>query len=101
MKEFNNKNGKFVKGELYIFALDLKGITLAHPINTKLVGKDMALIKDADGKYFAREFVNIAKNPGKGWVDYKWTNPTTKKIDDKTSYIERTGDILLGCGIYR
>jgi len=101
VQEFNNKKGKFVKGELYIFAVDMKGITLAHPMNPKLVGKDMSIIKDADGKFFARDFINVATNPGKGWVDYKWTNPTTKKIEPKSSYIERTGDMLIGCGIYR
>ena len=101
VQEFNDKNGKFVKGDLYIFALDMKGIVLAHPINPKLIGKDMLVIKDADGKFFAKDFVNVATNPGKGWVHYKWTNPTTKKIEPKSSFIERVGAMLIGCGIYR
>jgi cytochrome c len=38
-----------------------------------------------------------------GWVDYEWTHPATKKIEDKTSYIQRVPgqDAYVGVGIYR
>lgn len=99
--EFNNPKGKFVKGELYVFAYTLKGVIIAHPMNPKLVGKDMIEIKDADGKYFTKEFVSTVNGPGKGWVDYRWTNPVSKKIEAKASYVEKAGDIFVGCGIYK
>ena len=38
---------------------------------------------------------------GKGWQNYKWTNPQTKKIEDKTAYIEKVDDMIFGCGAYK
>ncbi len=101
LAEFSNPNGKFVKGDLYIFAIDLNGMTLAHGANQKLVGKSLLEVKDADGKFFMKEMIEVAKTKGKGWVDYKWTNPETKKIEPKTSYVVKVKDLLLGCGAYK
>ena len=98
--EINNPKGQFVKGELYIFVNDFNGISLAHGGNQKLIGKNMLGLKDSDGKPFIQEFIKAAKQGG-GWVDYKWNNPVTKKIEAKSSYIEPAGDIYFGCGIYK
>ncbi len=100
LAEISNPKGQFVKGELYIFAIDMNGITLAHGANPKLVGKNMLDLKDPDGKFFIKEFINTARK-GNGWVDYKWTNPVSKKIEEKTSYIESAGDFLLAAGVYK
>ena len=99
--EFGNPQGKFIKGDLYIFGLDLTGMTLAHGANPKLVGKSLYEVKDADGKLFMQEMIEVAKTKGKGWVEYKWSNPESKKIEPKASYIIRVKDIFLGCGAYK
>lgn len=101
-KEFTNKKGDFVKGQLYIFVVDFNGLTLAHGGNEKLVGKNMMDLKDADNVYFIREMAKIAKKKGEGWVNYNWPNPQTKKIEKKSSYVKKMpGDnFFLGCGIY-
>lgn len=101
LADFNDPKGPFVKGALYVFAYTLKGVILAHPMNPKLVGKDMTDVKDSDGKFFTRDFIATVNGPGKGWVDYNWTNPTTKKIEAKSSYVAKAGDIFVGCGIYK
>ena len=99
--EFTNSKGKFVDRDLYIFVVDFKGLTLAHGGNAKLVGKDMGELKDADGKFFIKEFIELAKTKGSGWVDYKWANPTTNKIEPKSTYVQKHEDYFLGCGIYK
>ncbi|MCX7173477.1 MAG: cache domain-containing protein [Proteobacteria bacterium] len=101
LADFNDSKGSFVKGELYVFAYTLQGVILAHPMNPKLIGKDMTEVKDSDGKLFTKEFIATVNGPGKGWVDYNWTNPTTKKIEAKSSYVAKAGDIFVGCGIYK
>jgi len=98
---FTNREGGFVDRDLYIFAVDFDGLTVAHGGNAKLVGKNMIGLKDADGKYFIQEFIQVAKTKGTGWVDYKWVNPETKKIEDKSTYIMKIDDYFLGCGIYK
>ena len=42
----------------------------------------------------------MAREPGFGWIDYKYLNPKTGRIQPKSVYIERVGDVILGCGIY-
>ena len=101
LADFNDPKGAFVKGELYVFAYTLQGSIIAHPMNPKLVGKDMTEVQDSDGKFFTKEFVATVNGAGKGWVDYNWTNPTTKKIEAKSSYVAKAGDIFVGCGIYK
>jgi signal transduction histidine kinase len=99
--EFNNPKGQFIDRDLYIFVFDLNGKTLAHGTNPKLLDKNLVDLKDADGKLFIKEFIDVANAKGKGWVDYKWPNPLTKAIEPKSTYIEKVGDVLVGCGIYK
>ena len=97
---FNDSKGEFVKGDLYIYVLDLNGKMLAHP-NSKLVGEDFMVKKDADGKLFAAEMVKAAKEKGSGWVDYKWENPQTKAVEPKTVYFEKVDDLIIASGSYK
>jgi signal transduction histidine kinase len=96
-------NGKSFKDrDLYIIVYDLNGKNLAQGANPKLVGKDLIGLKDPDGKPLIQMFVDLAKTKGKGWVEgYKFLNPVTQKIEGKAMYLERVGDTLVGCGIYK
>lgn len=93
-------DGGFIKGELYIFVLDGQGITVAHGMNPRLAGKDYLNLKDVDGKFFQKEFLKIGL-AGRGWVDYKYTNPVSRKVEPKTAYVEGHGGYVFGCGIYK
>jgi methyl-accepting chemotaxis protein len=99
--EFSNKNGQFARDEMYIFVIDFKGMTLAHGGNPELVGKDMGALKDSAGKFFIKDMIEGAKANGSGWSNYKWTNPVTNKLEDKSSYFMKYDDVILGCGIYK
>jgi cytochrome c len=99
--EFSNPSGKFVDRDLYIFIVDFNGLTLAHGGNAKLVGKNMLELKDADGEFFIKKFIEVAKTKGNGWVDYKWVNPVSKKIEPKSTYIQKGDEYFFGCGIYK
>jgi hypothetical protein len=43
----------------------------------------------------------MVKKSGAGWVDYKFKNYTTGKVDHKTTYFKKAGDIIVACGIYK
>lgn len=96
-------NGKqFKDRDLYVIVYDLNGKNLAQGANPKLVGKNLIGLKDPDGKPLIQMFVDLAKTKGKGWVEgYKFLNPVTQKIENKAMYLERVGDTLVGCGIYK
>lgn len=101
---FNDPNGPFVKGELYFFVYSTNGdgIVLAHGQNQRMVGKYLLDVKDNDGVMMIRDAMKIANSPaGKGWISYNWPNSVTGKIEAKRTYIERVGDIWIGCGIYK
>ncbi len=103
LAEFNNPKGQFVKGDLYIFANDFNGVCLANGGNPKLVGQNHLSLKDANDKYFMKEFIETAKTKGSGWVNYSWTQPSTKKVHAKATWIQRVegADYFVGCGIYK
>jgi signal transduction histidine kinase len=101
LEEFSNPKGNFIDRDLYIFANDLNGKTLAHGGNVKLVGKDMSKLQDAKGEYFIQKMNEVAKTKGSGWVDYQWTNPVSKKTEPKSTYVLKIDDYYLGCGIYK
>ncbi len=99
--EFSNPKGKFVDRDLYVTVYDLNGNCLAHGANSKMIGKDLIDLKDSDGKAFIKERMEMARTKGKGWQDYKFTNPLTKKIEPKAMYFERLEDMVVACGIYK
>src|SRR5512142_435415 len=44
--EINNKDGKFVTKNTYVFMMDLEGHLLAHPFNQQYIGRDIRGSKD-------------------------------------------------------
>jgi cytochrome c len=95
------QSGKYRDRDLYVTINDLRAKNLAHGANARMQGKDLIDLKDADGKFFMRERVDIAKAKGKGWQDYKFVNPVSKQIEPKSMYFERYEDLIINCGIYK
>ena len=101
----NQADGIFHVGtgsELYIFIYDQDAVVKAIGYNTAaLVGKNRMDAKDPDGKYFLREILATAKTRGSGWVDYKYPNPLSGKVEQKTSYVELVDGMVIGSGVYK
>lgn len=102
--EINKKDGMFVWKDTYVFLMDLDGKMLAHPMSPALIGKNLLDMKDKGepGKLLFKEFVEVAKGKGEGWVDYMWINPGDPKPRKKVTYIYRVPgkDLFVGAGIY-
>lgn len=96
-----NKTGPYVKGELYVFAYDLNGVMVAHPINAKLIGKNLLDVPDADGKMFRKAIIDGVKATGSATVDYKYKNPTTGKVEDKETFCKKAADLAVCAGYYK
>jgi signal transduction histidine kinase len=99
--EINNKKGKFTDRDLYVFVYDMSGKCVAHGFNAKMIGKDLADMKDPDGKFYVKERIEIAKTKGSGWQDYKFTNPVSKKVENKTAFVEKIDNLIVGSGVYK
>jgi cytochrome c len=99
--DFTGKKPEWIVNDVYVVVYSLKGIPLAHGQNPKQVGKDLLEFKDADGKSFVKERVELAKSKGKFWQDYKFTDPVTKKILPKSAYCEKLEETVVCAGIYK
>lgn len=99
--EISAPGSKFVNGEVYAYVAGLDGITLAHPTNGKLIGKNMQEAQDVDGKYFAKDMNELARKQASFWYEYKFVNPVTKKIQVKDNYCEALGQTRICAGVYQ
>jgi hypothetical protein len=50
---------------------------------------------------YRRDILTGAKATGSGWVDYLYKEPTSGRIERKSTYYKRAGDIILCAGIYQ
>lgn len=100
MTDFADKAGEFIHGDLYVNAYDMDGKCLAH-INEKTIGKNMIDLRDVDGKYLIRERLERAAREGRGWQDYKFYNPVTKKVEPKHMYFEKFDNVVFAAGAYQ
>lgn len=102
-KDFAADKTRWAPKDIFPFVQEFSGVMRFH-INDKMIGKNFLEVKDASGKEFAKEMISVARSAkSAGWVDYEWTHQVTKKIEDKSSYIQRVPgmDTFVGVGIYR
>src|SRR5215475_14643079 len=92
----------FKDRDLYVYIMNFDCVIQAHAANSSLVGKSLFEFRDQDGVYPARRTVEVAKTAGRGWIDYRWTNPKTNLVEAKSTYVEKLGDgYAIGVGIYK
>jgi len=101
--DFSAQDGKWVDRELYVLVIGFDGIMKAHGTVKPLIGKPQLEMRDVNGKFMSKEMLEVAQTKGTGWVDYLWSNPVTKKIDPKSTYVVRIPgyDGFVGVGIYK
>jgi signal transduction histidine kinase len=99
--QFGKADGGFRDRDLYVLVYDMTGTCLAHGINPKLVGKNNLEAQDADGVYYVKDRLAMAKTKDSFWQDYKYTDPVTKKIEPKSTYCEKLNQTVVCVGIYK
>ncbi|MGA2938979.1 MAG: cache domain-containing protein [Syntrophobacteraceae bacterium] len=98
--EFTNPEGRFVDGDMYVYALNMKGTMLAHGANERFVGQEWIDVKDSGGKPFVKEILEIAELKGSGWVEYKWYDLEVRDTLPKAVYFEKVDDVIICSGVY-
>ncbi len=101
LAEFNDPNGSFVQGELYIYAYDFNGTTLAHPVNPEKVGVNRLNETEGGVGIFLAEMNDAVRN-GDGFHRIAYINPTRDRtLESKLAYaVQVDEDWWLGSGIY-
>lgn len=107
-QELQNKDGKFVWKDSYVFVLDFAGTHLTYPLRPESVGKNVVEFK-VDGRFVVKEMIEVAKTKGEGWVEYMYPKPAELKkpekeriLSKKNSYIYRVPgkDMFVGAGVW-
>lgn len=96
----NNPNGGFVNGDLYVGVVDQKGVIQANGAFPKLVGVNMWNERDPDGVLVIQKMLKTADSNGSGWIMIKFTDPATKKIEPKKTWVQKAGNYVVFCGAY-
>lgn len=92
--------GRFVMGDLYLYAVDFNGQMMANGDRPGLIGTNVISVKDSEGKFVNQEIINSLKKSADGiWVEYKSKNAM------KTTYVEKVTDAsgksyFIACGYY-
>ncbi|MDO9033732.1 MAG: cache domain-containing protein [Methanoregula sp.] len=99
--EFNNANGTFIKGDLYMFAYGMDGTTLAWPFRPDQIGTNRAGAADSNGVNHVRRMIEVAGDGG-GYVYYVTKNPANNNREElKLSYVRPVDNTwFIGSGIY-
>ncbi len=108
-QELQNKDGKFVWKDTYVFVMDFDGKHLTHPLRPESVGKNVMGFKDSNGKFVVKEFIEVAKTTGEGWVEYMYPKPAELKkpekeriLSKKITYVYRVPgtDMFVAAGVW-
>ena len=101
LEKMNDPNGPFMWKDTYVFCFDETGKILAHK-SPKIVGFEAKDLKDVNGKLYFREFIDVAKTKGEGWVSYMYPKTRGAIAEPKISYILKVPgeNVIVGAGIY-
>ncbi len=92
--------GGFRTLDLYVFCIGAaNGRVSAHP-EPMLVGQDARQLRDPDGKAFAAEMLDVAKEGSVSEVHYLYPRPGSPVAVPKTSFVTRIKDQVCGVGYY-
>jgi cytochrome c len=99
-RERFHADGPFKYGEVYVNVIDTNGTWLVYPPVPKNEGKSVLNVKDSDGRLLVLDIIRVARDQGEGWVNYRWLNPASNRIEPKSSYVklipERAAIVYVG-----
>lgn len=103
LAEFNDPKGPWVWKDTYIFVYDCdKGICVANPNNTNIVGKKIEEIVDINGNPVGIPLCELSTKPNGGWMEYLWKAIGSDEQKTKISFIYKApgAKYTVGAGIY-
>ncbi|MDD4455298.1 MAG: cache domain-containing protein [Candidatus Methanomethylophilaceae archaeon] len=98
---FNDRNGTFVAGGTYIFAVEYGGTVVADATEPGLWGTDISNLTDPFGIRFVERFEETARFD-RGYVSYMYQNPANNDtFDHRIAVVEDVdGTYYVGAGLF-
>ncbi len=101
VRDFHDKRGVFIDRDMYIFIFNRSGFYEVHGAMPEKDGSDMRTIAGLDAEQLVADAFAVCDQEQGGWVNYTITNPVTREVQAKTSYVVPLDDNrLIGCGCY-
>jgi cytochrome c len=97
---YNDPNGAFRKGPLYVFAINMDGVYFAHGAAPSLIGTSLRDTRDAAGQPIGELVMGAVATQQSAAVDYMWLNFETNKVEKKHTFLKKVGKFVLGVGYY-
>ncbi len=96
-------DGEFKYGEIYVNVISDKGVRLVYPPKPAAEKMDVLEARDVDGKYLIKDILEVAKTKGEGWTQYRWMNPATNKIAEKSTFVKSVPEreAIVYVGLYK
>jgi len=86
-EEFRKKDTQWYSGDTYLFVYDFKSNVLFNAAFPEREGTNTTGQKDANGKLFHHDFIQMAKSNGSGWVNYMFPKPGQTQASQKWAYV--------------
>jgi signal transduction histidine kinase len=103
VKVFSARKSPFIDGEMYIFAVSMDNVMLAHPYKPDLIGKNQNDAVDAKGQKMYEAFKQVAEKNGSGWVEYWGDKPGEKGEFARRCFIKKipNENVYVGAGFFK
>lgn len=86
--------------DLYPYIVHVDGWMAAHFIGS-LRGLNFIEHTDMRGRFFFKNMMKVVRTKGRGWANYTFPNPVTKKVEEKSAYIERLdNEYFVAVGVF-
>lgn len=91
----------FVDRDLYVFALGMDGVFLGSGgWSASLVGQNVLDETDTHGNRFFSRMIDLAREQGRGQVQYYWFNPASPDEARKVTNFVKVGDVIVAVGFF-
>lgn len=92
------------KGRLpgFLFVRTYEGVQLMSISRPDLIGQDVSLMTDPNGINTHQVLMNVIKEPGGGFSDFAWFNPTTRKVEPQRVFAKSVPEMgwYVGAGFW-
>ncbi|OPX77388.1 MAG: Cache domain protein [Methanosaeta sp. PtaB.Bin039] len=97
---FNDPDGEFVRGDMYVFAYDFNGTLLSHPFLTRFIGRNNLDLRDINGIHIINNMLSVARM-GDGFAYAVYPDPIDNyQMKLKLYYLLKADDDMwIGSGI--
>ncbi|BCO29398.1 hypothetical protein MIZ03_4321 [Rhodoferax lithotrophicus] len=101
VRDFHDPHGVFIDRDMYIFIFDRAGYYVVHGAMPEKNGTDLRAIAGLDAQKLVDDAWAVCDEEDGGWISYTITNPVSREVQAKASYVMPLDDHrLIGCGCY-